>query len=418
VIGAIYRGSVAGFQRDEVPRRRFPALDPEPPPPPWWRRLLVPAGVLAAVAVVVTAVRLLLPLVVGSPASRSPEAVRLGHHPVGPAVRAAGRVVLVTGSGSLALANPDGSHLARPGGLGNVGDAVAASPDNRYISLLNGQVISISAGPRLASFPGKVQLSSNTTVTLPDPFADHGRAVVMLQDYGDPTFSSSNPISVISIATGRSVSLGTGDQVAGDPAAAGVFTTVTGPLPTGAVSLQNNPDATVVLRDAGRPPVLLATASELSHDVGLPRHLAVSLAVYPSPSGASAAVTVRPASGGSDGGIVILTRAGRMVAALLVRRGAGPDLSAPFWSPSAKSLAYLSTGRSGAAQLSIWAAGRPIESSDLPASAGRYGSCVWAPDGTSVLCASAGGSEWVVARAAGGQTAVTPGPGLPVAWLR
>src|SRR5580704_6199803 len=200
VIGAIYRGSVAGFQRDEVPRRRFPALDPEPPPPPWWRRLLVPACVLAAVAVVVTAVRLLPPLVAGSPASRSPGAARPGHHPAGPAVRATGRVVLVTGSGSLALANPDGSHLARPGGLGNVGDAVAASPGNRYISLLNGQVISISAGPRLASFPGKIQLSSNTTVTLPDPFADHGRAVVMLHDYGDPTFSSSNPISVISIA--------------------------------------------------------------------------------------------------------------------------------------------------------------------------------------------------------------------------
>jgi hypothetical protein len=180
VIGAIYRGSVAGFQRDEVPRRRFPALDPEPPPPPWWRRLLVPACVLAAVAVVVTAVRLLPSLVAGSPASRSPAAARPGHRP---AVRAAGRVVLVTGSGSLALANPDGSHLARPGGLGNVGDAVAASPDNRYISLLNGQVISISAGPRLASFPGKIQLNSQAGVALPDPFADHERAVVMLQDF-------------------------------------------------------------------------------------------------------------------------------------------------------------------------------------------------------------------------------------------
>ena len=334
----------------------------------------MPACVLAAVALVVTAIRLLPPLVAGSPASRSPGAARPGHHPAGPAVRATGRVVLVTGSGSLALANPDGSHLARPGGLGNVGDAVAASPGNRYISLLNGQVISISAGPRLASFPGKIQLSSNTTVTLPDPFADHGRAVVMLHDYGDPTFSSSNPISVISIATGRSVSLGSGDQVAGDPVAAGVFTTLAGPLPTSAVSLQNNPDATVVLRDAGQLLVLLAAAGELSHDVGLPRRLAVSLAVYPSPSGASAAVTVRPAGGGPDGGIVILTRAGRMVAALPVRRGAGPDLSAPFWSPSAKSLAYLSTSRSGAAQLSIWAtAGRscPAISRPRPAATAR-----------------------------------------------
>jgi hypothetical protein len=418
VIGAVYRGTVAGFQRDEMPRRRFPALDPEPPPPPWWRRLLVPGCVLAGVAVVVTAVRLLPPLIAGSPASRSPAAAHPGHRPAGPAVRAAGRVVIVTGSGSLALADPDGSHLALARGLGNVGDAVAASPGNRYISLLNGQVISVSPGPRLASFAGKVPLSSNTTVTLPDPFADHEQDVVMLQDYGDPTFASSNPISVISIATGRSVSLGSGDQVAGDPAAAGVFTTVTAPLPAAAVSLQNNPDATVVLRDVGRPPVLLATASELRRDVGLPRHLAVSLAVYPSPSGAAAAVMVRPAAGGSDGGIVILTRSGRMVAALPARGGAGPDLSAPVWSPSAKSLAYLSTSRSGAAQLSVWAAGRPVVSSNLPASAGRYDACVWAPDGASVLCAAAGGSQWVVAHAAGGQAAVAPGRGLPVAWLR
>ena len=51
----------------------------------------------------------------------------------------------------------------------------------------------------------------------------------MLRDFGDPTQSASNPISVVSIATGRSVSLGTGDQVAGDPAAEGVFASLTAP---------------------------------------------------------------------------------------------------------------------------------------------------------------------------------------------
>ena len=73
-----------------------------------------------------------------------------------------GHVVVVTAAGSLALAKPDGSHLARAGGIANVGDAVAASPDNRYISLLNGQVISVRPGPSLANFPGKVELSSNS----------------------------------------------------------------------------------------------------------------------------------------------------------------------------------------------------------------------------------------------------------------
>ena len=417
--GVLYRGSVAGFHPDEVPRLRFPALDPEPPPPPWWRRLLWPACVLAGAAVVVTAVQLLPSLFAGSPASRS-AAGRPGHGAAGPVMRASGHVVVVTASGSLALANPDGSHLARAGAIANVGDAVAASPDNRYISLLNGQVISVRPGPSLASFPGKVELSSNSTVPLPDPFADHERAVVMLADYGDPAFSSSNPISVVSIATGRSVSLGSGHQVAGDPAAAGVFTTVTAPPPAAAgVSLQTTPDARVVRRDAGRPSALLATAGELSHEVGLPRRLAVSLAVYPSPSGAEAAVTVWPAAGGPVGGLVVLTRSGRMVAALPARAGTGPAPGDPVWSPSGTSLAYLSTSGSGGSQLSVWSAGRPgVVSSTLPASAGRYGACVWAPGGTSVLCPAAGGSEWVVARAAGGRPAVTRGPGLPVAWLR
>ena len=321
VMRAAYRGSVAGFQRDEVPRRRFPALDPEPPPPPWWRRLLWPACVLAGAAVTVMAVQLLPSLFAGSPAR--PAAAHPGHRQAGPLIRASGHIVVVTAAGGLALANPDGSHLARAGGIGNVGDAVAASPDNRYISLLNGQVISVRPGPSLASFPGKVELDSSTTVPLPDPFADHERAVVMLADFGDAAFSSSNPISVVSIATGRSVSLGSGHQVAGDPAAAGVFTTVTEPLPAVGVSLQTTPDARVVRRDAGRPPVRLATAGELSHEVGLPRRLAVSLAVYPSPSGVEAAVTVRPAAGGQRGGLVILTRSGRMVAALPARAGRG-----------------------------------------------------------------------------------------------
>ena len=84
----------------------------------------------------------------------------------GPAVRAGGRVVFVTQSGDLALANPDGSHLARASSLGVVGNAVGASPDNHYLSLLNGQVISVRPGPVLASYPAKVPLSS----------LDHGRA--------------------------------------------------------------------------------------------------------------------------------------------------------------------------------------------------------------------------------------------------
>jgi hypothetical protein len=408
---------VAGFQRDEVARRRFPALDPEPPPPPWWRRLLVPVCVLAGVAVVVTAVRWLPSVFAGSPAQ--PAAAGRPGHPraAGPAVRAGGRVVFVTLSGALALANADGSHLARASGLGDVGAALGVSPDNHYLSLLNGQVISIRRGPVLASYPAKVPLSSNTTVALPDPFADHERFVVMLTDYGDPTSSASNPISVISIATGRSVSLGTGDQVEGDPVARGVFAALAAPPRGSAVALQTNPDARVVLRDAGRPQAVLATAGALSHAVGLARSLPVSLAVYPAPSGAQVAVTVRPAAGGSDGGLVILSRSGRIVTTLRARGGTGPALGVPVWSGSGRALAYLSASTSGAPALSVWSGGGRVSASPLPSSAGRYGTCVWSPDGRSVLCPAGSGSEWVVAPAAGGPPAVARGPGFPVAWL-
>ena len=117
--------------------------------------------------------------------------------------------------------------------------------------------------------------------------------------------------------------------------------------------------------------------------------------------------------------MVILTRSGRMLAALPVRGGAGPALSAPVWSPSGASLAYLGTTSGGAPELSVWSAGRrPPVSSALPASAGRYGECVWAPDATSVLCPASSGSQWVIAPTGGGQPAVVPGLGMPVAWLR
>ena len=374
----------------------------------------MPVCVLAGVAAVVVAARW-LPSVFAGSAGRPAAAGRPGHPRA--AVRAGGRVVLVTRSGELALANPDGTHLASVSRLGNVGSALGASPGNHYLSLLNGQVISIHPGPELASYPAKVQLSSLNAVALPDPFADHERDVVMLQDFGDPTQSASNPISVVSIATGRSVSLGTGDQVEGDPAARGVFAAVTAPGRVSAAVLTGNPDARVVLRDAGRPQAVLATAGTLSHAVGLARSLPVSLAVYPAPSGAKVAVTVRPAAGGSDGGLVILSRSGRIITTLRARGGTGPALGVPVWSVAGRALAYLSASTSGAPALSVWSGGGRIATSPLPSSAGSYGTCVWSPDGRSVLCPAAGGSEWVVAPAAGGHPALTHGPGLPVAWL-
>ena len=115
----------------------------------------MPVCVLAGVAVVVTAVRWLPSVFAGSP-GRPAAAGRAGHRQAaGPAVRAGGRVVFVTQSGDLALANPDGSHLARASSLGVVGNALGASPDNRYLSLLNGQVISVQPRSGAGQLPGQ-----------------------------------------------------------------------------------------------------------------------------------------------------------------------------------------------------------------------------------------------------------------------
>src|SRR5262249_37239427 len=160
-------------------------------------------------------------------------------------------------------------------------------------------------GRKLAAYPAKVPLSSNTTVAWPQPFADHERALVMLLDYGAPQ-GSSNPIAVVSVATGRQVSLGAGRQVAGDPQARGVFVS----LPPGpsAAPARASPDSGIALRDAGRRPVLLASAADLNRDLGEPANVPVSLAAYPAPSGTRLAVVVQPTARDTATGIVVLSR--------------------------------------------------------------------------------------------------------------
>jgi len=400
VIAGPYRDRVAQFDEDVERRRRFPALDPEPPPRPWWRRLLPPAAVAAVVGAVSVAV-LLWP---SSPAASRSSAV---------AKLARGKILAVTPSGSLAVSDADGGGVTPLRELGNVGDRIAMSPTNRYLALFNGQVVIVRPGPALAPYPAKVPLSSVATIAWPAPFADHGLALVMLQDYGSPV-SYDSPISVVSMTTGQQSSLGVGEHVAGDPQARGAFVSVPAPAKPSATATQASPDSRIELRDAARPTVLLATAGGMNRALGEPVGTPVALAAYAAPSGTKVAVTVQPVAGGTPGGIVVIDRQGRVLDRKWVMAGVQ---AIPAWSPSGRSLAYLTAGAGGATEVEVWTPDKGIVTRRLPAASGPYNRCIWSPDARSVLCAASGGGQWAITRAGGGSVVAVRGPGLPVAWL-
>ena len=335
------------------------------------------------------------------------------HRPAALAGLASGSIVAVTPSGGLALSDAGSGRVTRPRGLDNVGDMVAVSPGNRYLALFNGQVVIVRPGPALAPYPAKVPLSSETTAAWPGPFADHSRALVMLKDYGTLA-SSDSPVSVVSMATGHQIPLGSGDHVAGDPQAPGAFVAVPAPATASAASAQASPDSRIELRDAGRAPVVLATAGGLNRALGQPAGTAVSLAAYPDPSGTNVAVTVRPASGGTAAGVVVLARGGRVLSSV---RASLATQTIPVWSPSGRSLAYLSTGTGAGAELKLWTLGGPAVTSTLPHASSPYTACVWSPDARAVLCAPATGGSWAIVRTRDGHAVAVRGAGYPMAWL-
>jgi hypothetical protein len=397
-------------------------LDPEPPPGPWWWRLCAGAGVLA-IAAAIAALIVFWPFAPGShPAAAASARV--------PAALDRGRIVVQEANGDLALANPDGTHMTVLSGLGSLGQAVAASPDDRYLLAANGEPISISNGPRLTPHPSQTQVTSSNGATAEfDPFADHDQDTILLQDYGDPTSSVQNPVSVASFTTGNAVSLGDADQAAGDPQTAGAFVSVAAPPVASTTATQVNPDSEIELRVAGQPSVVVATAAAINSDLGVVNE-PIALLPFPDPAGDKILVTVQPASQGAFGGLVLLNRSGQPLGATAPSQTGG-FIGEPGWSPSGRAVAYVDYGAvvesSGqvttGTRLVIWpAGGQPTRisfgnsSSQGPSGGGR---CVWSPGGSAVLCSSAEqtGPEWVVAKPGARSVTVVPGPGQPVAWL-
>jgi WD40-like Beta Propeller Repeat len=397
----------------EARRPRFPALDPEPPPSARYKRVARNAAITAVALVAVLGLARGTAYLVtshGHPHAAAKSAAGSAHEA---SAAPPAKIVALNQMQDVALSNLRGGPATTLSSLGQMTASPTATLDNRYVVNPYAEVITFSAQGRPAVTPMKGVNANQWIPASIEPLAGHDRYAVLLND-GVGWTETSDPISVSSLATGATVSLGQGDNVAGDPAAAGAFASVAAPIQATANPGAANvfPDGKVVLRDAGRPQVLLATIAQLNSDLHLPADTQAALFPYPDPSGGMVAAAVQPTDG-ADGGIVILTRTGHEVTEM--------SGGSPSWSPSGRSLAFVASDAQGSA-LDIWSTDGQRTSQKFPASGGSpYTDCLWSPDGAWILCAVGGahatGEDWVVASASGGPMVVTRGPGFPIAWL-
>ena len=324
----------------------------------------------------------------------------------------AAKILSLTPKDYLALSNLREGRPTMLKALGEMTYAPIPSIDGRYLLTPYGQLISLTGPASLTVAHSKVTFNGYQESVPYAPFADRDLYAVVLgssSGFG----STENPIELQAVTTGRTVNLGTGDNVTGDPARPGVFTSVAAKIRPTASASQVFPDGRVELRDAGRGRVTLATIAQLDRDVHLPAGSQAALFPFASPAGDKVAVAVQPTSAPSRAGVVVMTRTGHVI-----RTFTGlPGLIVPVWSQSSKAIAFATSGpRPG---LYIWGGGRRTETVPLPA--GQYGSCVWSPDGAWVLCPaqgpSASGRTWILSSADGSTTVHTAGPGVPIAWL-
>ncbi len=327
----------------------------------------------------------------------------------------AGTVLSQTPKGALALSDLRGQH---PKLLMSLPQQVyVAAADSRYLVTSNGLLLSVGAHGQLSSTRMR---NVNASAWSPAGLADHDQYIALLNYNTAASQADGTPLSITSLVTGKSQSLGVADDVSGDPASAGVIASLPAPpvatsTPTAAPANGEWPDGSVVIRDAGKKDRLLGTAGQLNSDAGLPASAQTDLYPQPDPAGDMIAIVVQPIAGRFSAGVVVVTRTGRELFALS-RAGLTVSVS---WSPSGQSLAIVAQLPHGSV-LHIWSSGETGAAQRFPGAA-DYGACVWSPDGAWILCAVTGqhsnGEQWAVASAHGGPMVVTTGPGYPISWL-
>jgi hypothetical protein len=292
------------------------------------------------------------------------------------------------------------------------------------VAFSDGQIVATGTG-KPVPFNDHLGLGQDQVLPpLGSGFSGGSRYVIVLTEGRLGSLTTTAGVSVVNLRTGTATPLGTGMTAAGDPRRPGAFITVASPTPAN-VGSENltTADSQLELVDASRPLVVLASAASLDRDLGFGPSTPVLVEPVPSPSGALVAAEVvnllDPT--GSDAGLVVLDRSGRVVA---VREpGQGPSsVTLPVWSPDGAAIAYVNDA--GAYNsIEIWTVGAGTVRVHMRTGVGA-GQCLWSPTGAAVLCDSARstagglGNTWSLTDAKAGPEASLPGPGIAIDWFR
>lgn len=306
-----------------------------------------------------------------------------------------------------------------------------ASPDGHWLLLADGELIDLTADrplpaaqavpPELVVGPGR-DLSAAGPVELAtsEPWADFSSRLVVA--YG-------GRLSSVELATGASVTMGTGQLPAGDPVSNGAAYVVSGGLLPPSVARLFGGSAAAVARiervSAGRPAQTLASGSQLAAVLGGSAGATVVAGQLAfSPDGSRLAVAVAGLGGTQrTGGVVVLNRGGGVLDVASTPFSAGRTWLA--WSPAGNRLAFgipLPTTPQLAAgaeflEPQLWHPG--TDTAHPAAGAGGEAPadpCLWSPDGAALLCGD--GGQWSIVELDGSpQTTVTDAPGQPLAWV-
>ncbi|HYK29082.1 MAG TPA: hypothetical protein VEV61_14045 [Streptosporangiaceae bacterium] len=380
-------------------RPRFPALDPEPPPRLW-------RGVVAALMVLLAGLASWL----GYSVSRTAP-----HHSTAasapPFHGLVGVVLAETPSSYLSETDLRTGQVVVVKSLGQFSSepGPAVTPDDRYMfDAAVGRLVSLSSLAHLETVPNGLSfIPGSMPGFMADPWSDHDTGVVELSfPLGAGGIPSPIPVAIVeTVRTGSAISLGPADSAGGDPQQEGAFIAVPGtgkPLSNG-----SQPDAEVVLADAGSRPVLLATTSQLERALGIEDGTAVSLVPIPNPQGSMVAVWISSIDGSSSG-VVVLSRNG----ALLGSQPLGVGWAG--WSHSGRTLAFVRYNTAGP-ELIEWTIGlRSVETALRGTSRRGPTTCTWSPDDTTVLCDGGPLGRWLVIRS--GASSVMAGQGQPLVW--